>query len=143
LAVTKKTVGDGEKLLTYLNSALKVLSGLNIFPRGTKKKSYIMLTSVIIQPLGQVWQEPEPIQATGMALAHCILGKFLGVVCHYFPLPLDVPTFAARCLHVPNNVSAPSSERWNCGQEFPSITTDKITVINRNECYGEQSLLRC
>jgi hypothetical protein len=27
LAVTKKTVGDGEKLLTYLNSALKVLIG--------------------------------------------------------------------------------------------------------------------
>jgi hypothetical protein len=38
LAVTKKTVGDGEKLLTYLNSPLKVLSGLDIFPRGTKKK---------------------------------------------------------------------------------------------------------
>jgi hypothetical protein len=34
----KKTVGDGEKLLTYLNSALKVLLGLDIFPRGTKKK---------------------------------------------------------------------------------------------------------
>jgi hypothetical protein len=31
-------VGDGEKLLTYLNSALKVLSGLDMFPRGTKKK---------------------------------------------------------------------------------------------------------
>jgi hypothetical protein len=31
-------VGDGEKLLTYLNSALKVLSVLDIFPRGTKKK---------------------------------------------------------------------------------------------------------
>jgi hypothetical protein len=33
----QKTVGDGETLLTYLNSALKVLSGLDIFPRGTKK----------------------------------------------------------------------------------------------------------
>jgi hypothetical protein len=31
-------VGDREKLLTYLNSALKVLPGLDIFPRGTKKK---------------------------------------------------------------------------------------------------------
>jgi hypothetical protein len=31
-------VGDGEKLLTYLNSALKVLSGLDIFSRGTKEK---------------------------------------------------------------------------------------------------------
>jgi hypothetical protein len=34
----KKNVGDGEKLLTYLNSVLKVLSGLDIFPGGTKKK---------------------------------------------------------------------------------------------------------
>jgi len=37
LAVTKKTVGDGEKLLRYLNSALKVLLGLDIFPRVPKK----------------------------------------------------------------------------------------------------------
>jgi hypothetical protein len=35
-----------------------------------------------------------------MALAHCILGKFLGVGCHCFPPPLDVPTFFATCLHV-------------------------------------------
>jgi hypothetical protein len=27
-------------------------------------------------------------------------GKFLGVGCHFFPPPLDVPTFSARCLHV-------------------------------------------
>jgi len=31
-------VGDGEKLFTYLNSALKALLGFDIFPRGTKKK---------------------------------------------------------------------------------------------------------
>jgi hypothetical protein len=36
----KKPVGDGEKLLTYLNSALKVLSRLDIFPRGTKKVKF-------------------------------------------------------------------------------------------------------
>jgi len=35
-----------------------------------------------------------------MSLAHCILVKFLGVGCHCFPPPLDVPTFSARCLHV-------------------------------------------
>jgi uncharacterized protein YegP (UPF0339 family) len=28
-------------------------------------------------------------------------------------LPLDIPTLAARCLHLPNNARAPSSERWN------------------------------
>jgi hypothetical protein len=38
LAFTKKTVGDGEKLLTYLNSALKVLLGTDSFPRVPKKK---------------------------------------------------------------------------------------------------------
>ena len=31
-------MGDGDKLLTYLNSALKVLLGLDIFPRVPKKK---------------------------------------------------------------------------------------------------------
>jgi hypothetical protein len=66
-----------------------------------------------IQPFGPVWKEQEPSQATGMALVCCILGTFLGVVCHCFPLPLEVPTFTARCLHVPINASAPSSERWN------------------------------
>ena len=65
---------------------------------GTSKSLY---ESVInIQPEGRFWQEPEPSQATGMALAHCILGSFLGVGCHCFPLPFDVPTFASRCLHV-------------------------------------------
>ena len=27
---------------------------------------------------------------TGMALAHCILGTFLGVVCHCFPLAVYI-----------------------------------------------------
>ena len=31
-------MGDGQKLLTHLNSALKVLLGLDIFPRVPKKK---------------------------------------------------------------------------------------------------------
>jgi len=35
-----------------------------------------------------------------MALVRCILGKFLGVGCHFFPPPLDVLTFSASCLHV-------------------------------------------
>ena len=59
-----------------------------------------IITIISIQPEGRFWQEPEPSQATGMALAHCILGSFLGVGFHCFPPPLDVPTFASRCLHV-------------------------------------------
>jgi hypothetical protein len=65
--------------------------------KGTHLSRFIIVIIIIIiisiQPLGLFWQEPEPSQATGMALACCILGKFLGVVCHCCPLPLDVPTF--------------------------------------------------
>ena len=65
-----------------------------------ENSSVLYIIIISIQPEGRLWQEPEPSQATGMALAHCILGSFLGVGCHSFPLPLDVPTFASRCLHV-------------------------------------------
>ena len=50
-----------------------------------KFKNQDIIIIISIQPEGRVWQEPEPSQATGMALAHCILGSFLGVVCHCFP----------------------------------------------------------
>jgi hypothetical protein len=42
-----------------------------------------------IQPYGQFGQEPEISQATGMPLVRCVLGKFLGVVCHSFPPRLN------------------------------------------------------
>jgi hypothetical protein len=29
------------------------------------------------------------------------------------PVCLDVPTFADRCPHIPNDARDPSSERWN------------------------------
>ena len=45
-----------------------------------------------------------------MALARCILGKFIGVGCHCFPPPLDVPTFSARCLHVQRRERPPAAE---------------------------------
>ena len=38
-----------------------------------------------IQPLGRFGQTPELSQVTSTALVQCILGKFLGVDCHYFP----------------------------------------------------------
>jgi len=38
-----------------------------------------------IQPLDRFGERAELSQATGMALVRCILGKFLGVVCHCFP----------------------------------------------------------
>jgi len=62
------------------------------------QRSYIDIHSLVFSLEGRAWQEPEPSHATGMALVHCILGKFLGIVFHCFPPPLDVPTLAARCL---------------------------------------------
>jgi hypothetical protein len=48
-------------------------------------KCIIIIIIIGIQPLGRSGQRPELSQATGMALERCILGKFLGVVCHCFP----------------------------------------------------------
>jgi len=62
------------------------------------EKNFYIHHSLIFSIEGRAWQEPEPCHVTDMALAHCILGKFLGVVCHCFPPPLDFPTTAARCL---------------------------------------------
>ena len=45
-------------------------------------------------------QEPEPSQATDTAEASYFLCRVLGVGCHYFLPPLDIPSFAARYLHV-------------------------------------------
>jgi hypothetical protein len=51
-------------------------------------KLLFIIIIISIQPLGQFGQEPEPSQATGMALVRCILGKFLGVI-----------TFISRLMH--------------------------------------------
>ena len=86
------------------------------------------MTNVSIPPLISIrpqrpgWQEPEPSNVTGKSLAHCILGKSLGIDCHCFPPALDVPTFAPRSLYVRNDARDPSSYRWKCGREiFPVI----------------------
>jgi len=52
--------------------------------------SYLIIIIIGIQPLGRSGQRPELSQSTGIALARCILGKFLGVVCHCLPLLPDV-----------------------------------------------------
>ena len=79
---------------------------------------------------------------TGMALAHCILGKFLGVVCHCFPPPLDVPTFATRCLYVRNDARDPSSERWNCGRESCPVILSKFRLPHKFRDLLHAAILR-
>jgi len=76
-----------------------------------------IITIIGIQLLGRFGQRPEFSQVTDMALVRCILSKFLGVVCHYFPTRLDVSNFATMCLHVRHDAREPSGGRWNCGRE--------------------------
>jgi len=41
---------------------------------------------------------------------------------------LDVPTFGARYLHVPNDARDPGSERWNrVGKNWPVILPEIVT----------------
>jgi len=64
-----------------------------------------------------------------MALVHCILGKFLGVGCHCFPPPLDVPTFSARCLHVQRRVRSLAAEGGNLrGREMFRQISSRIRL---------------
>jgi len=58
-----------------------------LFALISSAKCYIIIIIIIIgiQPLGRPGQRPELSQATGMALVHCILSKFLRVICHCFP----------------------------------------------------------
>ena len=98
------------------------------YDKPIKGINYDIHSFTSIQPQRPGWQEPEPSYVTGMALAHCILGNFLGVVCHCFPPPLDVPTFAARCLYVRNDAIDPRSERWNCGREICPVILPKFRL---------------
>jgi len=63
-----------------------------------------------------------------MALANCILGKFLGVGCHCFPPPLDVPTYA-RCLHVQRHERPLAAEGGTlCGREVFRQISSRIQL---------------
>jgi hypothetical protein len=70
----------------FNNQQFYVLPTQCIFVFCVDLRTAIIYLIISIQPLGRFWQEPEPIQATDMTLARCILGKFLGIVCHCCPL---------------------------------------------------------
>jgi len=72
---------------------------------------------ISIQPWGRSGRNQSPVMEPMWLSAHCILGKFLGIVCHCFSPSLEVPTFATTCLCVLSDARDPSSERWNYGRE--------------------------
>jgi len=70
-----------------------------------------------------------------MALTYCILGKFLGVGCHCFPRPLDVPIFSTRCLHVQRRERPLAVEGGTlCGWEMFRQISSRIR-LPRNSRY--------
>jgi len=63
-----------------------------------------------------------------MDVANCILGKFLGVGCHCFPPPLDVPT-STRCLHVQRHERPLAAEGGTlCGREVFRQISSRIRL---------------
>jgi len=89
----------------------------------------VSVHSLVFSLESRALQEPEPSHVTGMALAHCILGKFLGG-----SLPLLSPTF--RRSHFSRQVppsattrESPRSESWNCGRErCPVVILSKFRL---------------
>jgi hypothetical protein len=71
-----------------------------------------------------------------MALARCILGKFLGVRCHCFPPPLLVPTFSARCLHVQLRERPLAAEGGTLrGREMFRQISSRIRRVTIRKCF--------
>jgi hypothetical protein len=51
----------------------------------TETEQLLLLLLLVFSPWASLGRNQSHGQATGMALVRCILGKFLGVVCHCFP----------------------------------------------------------
>ena len=79
--------------------------------------THSFIHSLVFGPRGRFSRNQSPVMEPMWLLAHCILGKFLGIVCHCFSPPLDVRTFTTTRLCVLSDARDPSSERWNCGRE--------------------------
>ena len=54
-------------------------------------------------------------------------GQVLGGSLPLLSPPLDVPTFATRCLYV-RNARDPSSERWKCGRKICLVILPKFRL---------------
>ena len=63
-----------------------------------------------------------------MPLACCSLGKVLGVGCHYFPPSLDIPTFAARYLHVCTTREILVANGAIMGREYCPVNLAEMTT---------------
>ena len=88
----------------------------------------IIIIIIGIQPLDQFGQRPELSQATGMALVRCIMGTFLGVVCHCFPRFLDVPTFHHQVPPRPPRRERSQRRKWELWARMLSGNFGEMTT---------------
>jgi len=101
------TISAGERPQTYA------------LDRAATGTGTVSIHSLVISLEGRAWQELEPSHVTGMALSHCILGRFFGG-----SLPLLSPAF--RRSH------------FNC-QLHPSATTREILAA-KGGTVGEKDI---
>ena len=81
-------------------------------------RQFLSSSSLVFSPKAGYGRNQSPVRRPVWLWAHCNLGSFLGVGCHCFPPPLDVPTFASRCLHVQVIWETSIRERRNYGREM-------------------------
>ena len=91
-------------LLSYLNSTLSI-------------SLYSFIHSLVFSLRGRTGRNQSPVMWPVWLWHTASWASSWGVVCHCFPLPLDVAISTARCLYVRNDARDPSSKRWNCGRE--------------------------
>ena len=104
------------------------MGGWNLCTLRLLQNSCELLFIIDIQPLGRSGQRPEFSQATGMALVPCILGKFLGVVCHCFPPLLDAPTFHHQVPPRPPRRKRSQRRKWELWARMLSGNFAEITT---------------
>ena len=90
--------------------------------------SFIFIHSLVFSLSGRAGRNQTPVMWPVWLWHTGSWASSWGVVCHCFPPPLDVPTFAARYLYVRNDARDPSSEGWNCGRESCPLILPKFRL---------------
>jgi hypothetical protein len=88
------------------------------------KLKFILLV-VIFSPWAGFGRNQNPVRRPAWLWHAVFWASSQGCFYQCLPLPLDVPTFAARCLQFPKNASAVSGKRWNCGREWCPVILPK------------------
>jgi hypothetical protein len=89
---------------------------------------HLFIHSLVFSLRGRVGRNQSPVMWPVWLWHTASWASSWEVVCHFFPPPLDVPTFAARCLYVRKDATDPSSERCNCGREICPVILLKFRL---------------